>query len=359
MQNKNLKAVIMIAGGILGLCLYFAACSGDGPVGPTEPKDYVVYFHDGASYFNVFYGYHTLTGALDSFTLPGELWKLMAVSADGKSLYLPEANSVAVADLDSKEIVANLPYKAHGGVAVSPDGQLIAVLGDDLHILKTSDYSAVFHDTDLVSHGRFSADSRSFYCGSGGEVTRRAAYKVALDSGFAVTRRSFSDGTLTSIIPSIDQSRWFLYLYAGGGLSWFEVYDVAADSIVYRDFLICGTGELELTPDGRYVFYTHPGSMLYGCPDPTSFSTFSVFDAERNEIHKVIKTFMIDDSGDTVPVLPVRELAITPDGRWLVSAGVEGGLGLNVMDVQKMEIERCVFLGYSKSVWYLTCQNSL
>ena len=45
MQNKNLKAVIMIAAGILGLCLYFAAC-GDKPVEPKPVKDYAVYFYD-------------------------------------------------------------------------------------------------------------------------------------------------------------------------------------------------------------------------------------------------------------------------------------------------------------------------
>ena len=28
MRNKSLKAVILMAGGILGLCLYFAGCDG-------------------------------------------------------------------------------------------------------------------------------------------------------------------------------------------------------------------------------------------------------------------------------------------------------------------------------------------
>lgn len=354
MRKKSIKAVILIAAGILELCLYFAGCDGKKPDEPEVPKDYVMYFYDGGAY-NVFYGFHPLTCTLDSFYLPGDHWRHMTVSANGKRVYLPEANTVAVVDLESKTILAHLPYKATGGVAVSPDGQLLAVLGDDLHILNTSDYSVVFHDTDLVSRGRFSDDSRSFYCGSGGEVTRRAAYKVALDSGFAVTRKLFSDGSVSSIIPSLDQSKWFLSLYAGICQSSFEVYDVASDSVIFRQSLVPGACRITLTPSGRFLFYTNSGVWQCTVPPPDSFF---VFDVENNRCHVSIPAYAVEDDGDTVRRAP-GELAITPDGRWLVAAGwADGTGGFMALDVNRLEIYWSSTLGYRVQVRSLTCQNS-
>lgn len=354
MRYASIKTVILIAGGILGLSLYFAACSGKKSNEPEEPKDYVVYFQDGGT-FNTYYAFHPLTGTLDSFTLPPEHRWDMAVSADGKTLFIPEPTTVAVVDIESETVLDRLPYKANGGVAVSPDGQLLAVLGEDLHILKTSDFSVVFHDTDWVKQGRFGSNSKSFYCGSGGLVTPRAAYKVALDSGFTVTRRVFSDGNVSRIIPSHDETKWFLYLYAFRDLSWLEVYDVTSDSLIYREPLVPGIGDFELTPDERFLFYTNSAFQISGVPAPDSFY---VFDIENNHRHAAIPGFVVNETGDTLPRSP-GEMTITPDGRWLVMAGSGDGVGgLIAFDVNKMEIYWTSTLNLRVQVSSLTCQNS-
>jgi len=355
MRKKSLKAVILIAAGILGLCVYFIACGGHKPDEPEEPKDYTVYFHNGA-WPDAYFEFHPLTGALDSFRLPVEQHWQMSVSADGKKLFIPELSSVTVVDIETRTILVRLPYKANGGVAVSPDGELLAVLGEDLHILRISDFSVVFHDTDWVKQGRFGSNSKSFYCGSGGLVTPLAAYKVALDSGFTVTRRVFSDGNVSRIIPSHDETKWFLYLYAFRDLSWLEVYNVTFDSIVYREPLVPGIGDIELTPDERFLFYTNSAFQISGVPAPDSFY---VFDIENNHRHAAIPGFVVNETGDTLPRSP-GEMTITPDGRWLVMAGSGDGVGgLIAFDVNKMEIYWTSTLNLRVQVSSLTCQNSL
>jgi len=350
MRYASIKTVILIAGSILGLCFYFIACDGKKPVEPKPPKDYVVYFQDGGT-IDTYYAFHPLTGALDSFTLPADHrfgWQ-MAVSADGKRLFVPEPTTVAVVDIESRTILTQLPYKATGGVAVSPDGQLLAVLGENLHILRTSDFSVVFHDTDKVGQGRFSTDSKSFYCGAGG------AYKLTLDTGFPVTKKVFSDGGVISIIPSRDESKWFLYLYAGWYQSWFEVYDVTSDSIIYRESLVPGTGDIEITPDGKYLFYTNPGNMLsWRGPD-----SLFVFDIDKNRRYRSIPAFVVNGSRDTLDRSP-DEMTITPEGRWLVMAGGADGVGgLIAFDVEKMEIYwTATLMNPYVNVRSLTCQNS-
>jgi len=153
---------------------------------------------------------------------------------------------------------------------------LVAILGDDLYILNTSDYSLVFHDTSEVQSGVFSSDSRSLYCTA--DVTGTGsclAYKVDLDNDFLVTRRGFVGGNTIGIIPSYDEERWFVYLYGAGFRCFFKVYDVETDSIIFSEFITPGAGYMALTPDGKYLFYTNPGTLLFGPPRTNLVSKFT------------------------------------------------------------------------------------
>jgi len=201
----------------------------------------------------------------------------MTASSDGTILYVVAKNdTIMVFDLDTKTIITELPYEAKGGVAVSPNGQLVAILGDDLYILNTSDYSVVFHDTNRVSSGIFSSDSRSFYCAADETGTGSYyAYKVDLDDDFLVTRKGFAGGNTIGVIPSYDEERWFVYLYGAGFRSFFKVYDVETDSIIFSEFITPGAGYMALTPDGKYLFYTNPGTLLFGPPRTNSVSKFT------------------------------------------------------------------------------------
>jgi len=350
MRYSSIKAAILIAAGILGLCLYFAAC--DGPVEPRPLKDYSVYFCDFRhNEGNWYFAYHPTTNQLDSFWLPYA--SAPVISADGKKMYVSDRDHtmIAVVDLDSLVVIEQLPYKT--AIAVSPDNQLIAVSGNGLYILRTSDYSEVFNDTDVVVRGVFFSNSQSFY----GAVVNNV-YKVDLsDTLFPVTGKSFSDGLVKVVIPSLDETEWFLYLRFATDGYLFAVYDISSDSIIFRDYLYPGHGELEMTPDGRYVFYTNPG-IENSFPDPPFW--FKVYDVEKNQIHKVINTTGILDEPYEVGV-PVSEVCITPDGRWLVAAmsGEFSGYDfLLTLDISAMKIVKHRRLGGSRNFHGLACQNA-
>lgn len=328
-----------------------------GPPPPPRPgKDYVVYFKDDVSGGGMCYGYHPLTSQVDSFSLPAGAWWGMTVSSDGTILYVVAKNDIIlVVDLDTETIITELPYEAKGGVAVSPDGQLVAILGDDLYILNTSDYSLVFHDTSKVLNGVFSSDGRSLYCTADQTGTGSYhAYKVDLENDFLVTREWFADGMVVRILPSVDQQKWFLYLCCSDFCSFFEVYDVECDSIIFSEFITPGGGYMALTPDGKYLFYTNPGGLLFGPPPPSSFTAF---DVEANDIYQVISTAGIPDCMPMPEYFPVGEIAITPDGRWLIGLGAVGCGGPFLLNINTMEIEDCFFWN-GKALICLTCQNS-
>ena len=137
---------------VLLLALAFIACDDKKPTEPDlppEPKDYPVYFYDGRlNEGNWYYVYHPLTNEIDSVHLPYSFWPV--VSADGSLMYIRDAarNDMAVVVTDSFAVVDRLPYGMP--IDVSPDSQLIAVQRSGLYILRTSDYSVVFHDSTLL-----------------------------------------------------------------------------------------------------------------------------------------------------------------------------------------------------------------
>jgi len=347
------RARILVGFGLVGIAVFItvmASCDGDKPQEPAEPKDYPVYFHNGDS-DSQYFAYHPLTGALDTFSLSVNLKWPMAVSPDGGRLYIPTAEAVAVIDAATRALVSELPYKARGGVAISPDNRYLAILGDDLYIVRTDDLETVHHDTDWASRGWFSDDSKSFYCASGGVSARAVAYKVRLDSSVTVTRRAFPDGNVGDIAPSPDESKWYIYLYVSC-YAWFVVYDVDLDSVIHTQSLPYGMGSLTMSPDGHYVFYTHPGDFQCGIGPAQIW----VFDADQNAVRQTIETYIVRGTGDTVSI-PADHMVVTPDGRWLVANGFQGELGLITIDAKLLEVHETVHLP-GVFIYSLACQNA-
>ncbi|MBD3258836.1 hypothetical protein GF377_10410 [candidate division GN15 bacterium] len=295
-------------------------------------KDYPVYFCQ-PDLDERIYVFHPTSREIDSTDIPWRPVRGITVSADGKRLYLAQWASVIVVDTDSLGFIAELPYAPKTPVAVSPDNQLVAITGNDLHILRTSDYSLIFSDTDRTVYGRFSADSRRFYCAAGWSPDKAGfVYKVDLsDSLLPVTRKAFQNRGVTQVIPSPDESRWFMYQSLPGNWAFaFEVYDVASDSIIFHDALVPGAGHMTMSPNGRYVFYTNPGLSAV---DPLPVVQFTVYDVEANELSQVItdKSFFVD----SVSYKPPNTLTVTPDSRWLVALG--GSMALSVLYVYDIE----------------------
>jgi len=324
MKNVSTKSASLLLVAAIGLCLYFAGCGGKKPVEPEEPKDYVVYFRDG-SVNGSYYSYHPATGQLDTFMIPAHaLWQL-EISADGKRLYAHGEQSIGVVDIQTLELLEELPYV--GMIAFSPDNQLVAIQGDSLHILSTADYSVFFEDTISVWGGCFSCDSKKLYC-CGRSDSEPVVYIVDLGAGPSITSKPFSDASLmVKVMPSHDESKWFLFRRSGyPNITFFDVYDVQADSIIFRDWLIPTSSSMALTPDGRYVFYTVPDTPSDGDPEAPSF--FTVFDVEKNRIRMLISTVGFIDGFNPI-YMPVGGLAMTPDGQWLIvgEAGSGGSIG--------------------------------
>ena len=332
--KKNLRYQLLL-GAILSCFLMGFSC--DKPVEPVEPKDYPVYITDVNR--SVLFTYYPKTLQIDSVAIPWRAEEGITVSADGSRLYLATNSNVTVIDSKSHSLIAELPYRPHTPVAVSPDNQLVAITGDDLTILRTSDYSVVFSDTDKTENGCFSADGKRFYCAAGWSTnTVGVVYKVDLsDSLFAVDRLPIADGGVIHVVPSFDETKLFLYLNVPGTYA-FEVYDVMLDSIIFREFLVPGAGEIAVMLDGRYVVYTNPGVSGTG---PPSTGTFKIFDVVANEILAEVSAY---DYVDSLPALiPPYTMAVSPEGRWLV---LLGGIQLAQQAIYLYDFERQELVDY-------------
>jgi hypothetical protein len=344
------KAAVLAVALTLGLGIYLAGCSKKG-TNPQPAKDYTVYFYD--AYHNEgnwHFTYHPTSNTIDSVWLPYASPPL--ISADGKKMYNWNEmdDMIDVRELDSFTLIDRLPYRAP--LSVSPDNQLMAVRdqGDDLYVLRTSDYSEVFSDTTTLGGGVFSSNSQRFY----GLPTDGGIIKIDLtDSLFSTTRFSLPFGVVRHIRPSKDETRLFLYLHRYGFDHYFAVYDIAADSLIFSEYLWPGFGKLEITPNGRYVFYTNPGTMLGSTPGPP---WITVYDVRKNEIHTRISTAGLLDEPDQYGV-PLDDICITPDGRWLVVLPVKSFPFIFTVDMHTMTITKHLKLGH----WMVTglaCQNA-
>ena len=158
------------------------------------------------------------------------------------------------------------------------------------------------------------------------------------------------------IVPSHNEVKWLLLVRYDQCLWSFEVYDASLDSIVFRDSLfLYGYGDMILTPDGRFLFYTMPGTPLELCPG-APHSAFTVFDVHRNGIHQIVNTAGI---GKTNGFFPIGNLAMTPDGRKLIAGRGPVGGEFIVLDVRTLQIEEYFDLGNEVWLWNVTCQNGL
>jgi hypothetical protein len=281
----------------------------------------------------------------------------MCVSADGKRLYLIEQASIIVVDTDSLSPITELPYL--GYVAVSPNNQLVAIsnhIDQCLYILRTSDYSPVFTDTAFLRNLQFSIDSRRcFGTDVFGSDSGAFAYEVDLsEEPPAVRRRPLPGGGIVKLIPSIDETKWFIYRLVGLYVWSFEVYDVERDSVIFAQYLAPGAGFIEITPNGQYAFYGNPGTIMVGPPPP---STFTIFDIEDNDIYQEVSTRFFIDSV-TPWYFPVGQMAVTPDGRWLIALGANAPQQLLLYDIAHKRFVDYAYPGLDKFFIGLTVQNA-
>jgi DNA-binding beta-propeller fold protein YncE len=337
---SNLVGVLL-----LGTVLIIAiTCSK--PFEPAGVKDYVLYAYNGAASFE-YYEYHTKSGLFDTFNIPEDASdpvlneSPLAVSPNGQILYLAtESGNVSLVDVQRKQVIQQLPYFA-SSVVVSKNGKYLAVHGwrHELWILETESFSEVYFDSSSYSGhfriGRFAESNKTYYCTDDID-TASLVYKIDFLSDSIPEIKQMP---AVEVIPSHDESRWYLYLYHGNSIFEFRVVSLVNDSIIFSDVFSPGSGWMEISPDGRYVFYTYPGGMIG--PSPTRKS-ISVYDTYSNEIVKLIPGDFIDSLGDTSTFYYPAELAITPDGRNLIAMQRDGVGNFLVINVPKLEVEKYV-----------------
>ena len=143
-------------------------------------------------------------------------------------------------------------------------------------------------------------------------------------------------------MPSIDETK--LFLYRGVGLwTWdFLVYDVLEDLIIFQQTLVPGAGRMALTPDGQKLFITNPGA---GLNDPWVEPGFEIYNVNSNTVDTLIedREYFSVNNWFAHP----NHIVVTPDGRWLVILGGSPfRFALIVYDIEKGELIFKKYIGH-------------
>ena len=301
---------------LLIIMTLFLGCEDNALAPEIEPdKDYIVYMfetdHTGGHYYM---GYHPSSGVIDTFTAEDSPYWTMKVSADGRYMFVAAEDYVAKVDLQSLQTVATLPYRADYGMAVSPDNQYLAIImGPGFVLASASDLSVVYADTLLDFRScNFSSDSKKIY--GYGDGSYHSVVKMDLENNYTRSAIELTPGpVIHSVVPSLDEKKYFIIWKYDMWSNRFEVYDVARDSIIFRDWMWNGYNYIELSPDGKYVFYTEGGNEF----DVSGSNYFTIYDIERNRIKMKVSTVGVED-GINPEFMVLGQMAITPDGKWLV-----------------------------------------
>jgi len=325
MRAIFLRAATAALALFMGVIVYLAGCGEDKGTGPSEPKEYYAYFGD-LQAPNTYFRYNTLTCELDSFYLPYDSHDDgFCISPDGGTMYLHPDDAIVEVSLDSFQIVAEHPidlpkgnvyYTSGHELVISLDGRYLAVLNGYLHIVRLNDYSILYSDSSKIfTSGWFTNDGNTFFCGAKDSISKEM-WEVSLDDSITVKTHTYDFGTFSHIVTSPDNRLWFYMFYLGYGFSYFRVYNAETDSFIFGENNCPGAGHMAITPNGRYVAYTRPGTMQGWC-SPYPYVMF--YDVTRNTIDHEVYTF-----DETLGVaLFIDELWYTPDSREVVGISVD------------------------------------
>jgi hypothetical protein len=154
-----------------------------------------------------------------------------------------------------------------------------------------------------------------------------------------VDRKSFTELGVIHVMPSLDESRLFVYAKVLGVL-WtylFGVYDAVGDSLIYQQVITPGGGKIEVDPLSEYTYYTSPG--VTGT-DPTPTGYFWRYDVATNSLHDSVSAWAY-----AMPscLCAPNSMATTPDNRWMVMLG---GSDLAPQVLYLYDVEREQFVDF-------------
>jgi hypothetical protein len=267
-------------------------------------------------------------------------------------MYLAPPGYIVEIGLDSYTVVAEHPTPTPGGgLIASPDGKYLAVMERDFYIVDLADFSVAYKDTNDHYAGRFTPDGGIFVC-AGRDSAGPYAVELDIANGFQERRVSFADGSPFLVVPNHDNTKWYLLLCVHNDVFWFEVYDLLADSTTFRSLLRPGFGDIEITPDGRYVIFSQRGSEISAPPPPY----FTIFDTKVNRITFHVSTSGLGQEGSLY--VPVGGLCVTPDGKHLVCLSAPVACELLDFALEDFSFANYILLGYDRWLTNLTCQSS-
>ncbi len=360
---------------VIAVGLGITSCDDTRSTGPVlhTAIDPAVYFYGGDRSAELF-SFRPLSSGLEPFGAAGEprcsrapcpsptdpvFCGGAAVPADGSRLYFLQDDDVRVVRPPDLQEVARLPHRA-SSVVVSPDDKFVALFGDGLsylYLLTTANHELVFRGDRNITSTVFSRSCKSLYgCGN-------CIYKVDLDNDFAVTKRYFAERAVAKMVPSLDESKWYLcvgnpdsVLYKGPDS--IMVYDVAVDSIVSATgcpWRVGGIPDIELSPDGRYLFYcvatyTIECGPIWPAPPQPSFVMMAFAVTNDPLTRLAVPVEGVNIYGSSIP-----NIELTRDGRWL--AGITWNpAGVATVDVETMQGRQAVVLEGYQRLWGLTTQ---
>jgi hypothetical protein len=179
--------------------------------------------------------------------------------------------------------------------------------------------------------------------------------------GYPVTIRS-----LLRALPELDHvvdlcvspDEQSLYVYCGADGWWFAAIDFTEDTLLFSQELPGNfvPGGVTMTPDGGRVFYTHARNTDWGWGVPPA-PEFYIFEPAISSAWKkrVVDLDYVYLDYWYVDSLPIRDLAITPDNRWLVCTSAGRPMVL-LYDLHTLNLVH-IFTDYYMSTGYLTCQR--
>jgi hypothetical protein len=150
-------------------------------------------------------------------------------------------------------------------------------------------------------------------------ATDGVVYTVDVFDSASVLRKSFAGRAIVQVIPSHDQSYWNLYQNVLINPAFaFQVYVVAPDSLPAPKAIPEGWGKMALTPDGDTMCLSNPG-LVDSIPDGQVVPPLQIFEPVRKRIVEWFTDWSL--FSDSNWVAAPNDLAVTPDGRWLVILG--------------------------------------
>lgn len=346
---KPIIKLILIISLFLTSVVTFLSC--DSPTEPKEINDYIFYLEADSYPENLCFRYYSKSNKVDTVVLPYNGTFGFDISSSGDRLYLADNYTTRIVETDSFNLIGEIPLG--GPLLVSPNDKYIIYVGNKtMTILNAEDFSTVFYGSNEVFRlGRFTPDCKTYYYPNDLGVVKMDMTKAPFES-----HQYSVSGNILQVIPSHDESKIFMYKIYGNFTYSFEVYDITLDSIIFFDIQEPGVGEMEITPDGEYVFYTNPGNLLYGPIPPNFIKVYNIYENTSSELPIPITNSPIYDS------LHIQNLAVSPDGRYMVGNGFSSA-SFVVIDINKMKVIDDYYLGLETHInlliWDIICQKGL